>query len=235
MSKHSIFVVCDGPSGSGKDSLIKALIVELERLGLNCSILSEEDLDPNRAEILLARKAGIALGGTGDIQMSKALVEHRALIYSKYLLPMLKNNICVLGNRGLPATLAYQTARNEITMEEVWKLHIEAGIYVPDLVILTKCKPKTAVSREESDNQTQENTDRVKRESGKGLSGKVTNESGVDPFAATKRRELIHNQFKKTVSFLSEKGVALLVLNTDMLSVGTEVKRSLKTILKMCN
>src|SRR3990167_5184115 len=100
MSKHSIFVVCDGPSGSGKDSFIKSLAIELARLGHNCSVLSEEDLDTNRAEILQARKVGIALGGTGDIQMSKALVEHRALIYSRYLLPKLKDNLCVLGNRG---------------------------------------------------------------------------------------------------------------------------------------
>jgi thymidylate kinase len=225
MFGHSIFVVCDGPSGSGKDSLLKALAMELARLDHNCFVLSEEDL--------LAKKAGIASGGTGDILMSTKLVEHRALIYSKHLLPKLNGSVCILANRGLPATLAYQTARNELTMDKVWAMHLNANVIAPDLVILTKCKPETAVSREEKDRQNRDNSSRVQRESGKGLSGKVTNEPGADLATALKRRKLVHEQFEKAANFLVEKGITVLVLDTETLTVAVEVKKCLKAIFKM--
>lgn len=57
-------VVIDGPSGSGKDSLINGLVHAL--LGQNIPIFSfsEEQLDTHRAEILEARNRGRKEGRT---------------------------------------------------------------------------------------------------------------------------------------------------------------------------
>ncbi|KKU12425.1 MAG: hypothetical protein UX19_C0001G0029 [Candidatus Woesebacteria bacterium GW2011_GWA1_45_8] len=54
-----MFIVIDGPSGSGKDSLIQNLALKLQARGLNYYLFSEEEVDTNRGEILEAKTKGM--------------------------------------------------------------------------------------------------------------------------------------------------------------------------------
>lgn len=172
------FVVVDGASGTGKDLLIKALVLSLDRLGLPVKSFSEEDLDNRRDEILQARQKGKKGGGTGDLEMTDALIEHRTRLYDMFVNPALNEGKIVVANRGEPATEAYQTAKGELTLEEVWQKHRQAGIPIPNLVVITTCNPEEAVLRINRDNQ-ESSTGRKEQEQKTGLSGKVTVEQGA--------------------------------------------------------
>lgn len=124
----SPLIILDGPSGSGKDSLLKNLVGKLLNLGVNTYQFSEEELDDRRHEILEARDRGKTGGRSGDAEMAEVLIEHRARIYQQHVEPRLKEGRLVLGNRGEPATLAYQTARGDLTMDAVWQKHRENHI-----------------------------------------------------------------------------------------------------------
>jgi thymidylate kinase len=223
-SKKSSFVVVDGPSGSGKDTLLKLLDIRMHRSGRNSRIISEETLDRERFRILKVKRTG------GDVQMAEVLVSHRAPIYVKFVYPVLKMGTYILANRGEPATLAYQTVRWELTMQDVWDMHRSAGIAVPDLVIITTCRPSTSIYREEEDRKSAGKM-RKKLENGMGLSGKVTEEEGAVAREQFRRRRNIHTQYKKAVKFLRKRGVKVVVINTEKLSISEGVTKALEAIL----
>src|SRR3989344_1830661 len=129
--KGSLIVV-DGPSGTGKDSLIKALTLSLSGLGLPVKTFSEEKSDDRRDEILQARQEGRKKGGTGDLEMTNVLVEHRASLHNIYVNPVLSEGGIVVANRGETATEAYQAVNGELTLGDVWKKHREVGVPVPN-------------------------------------------------------------------------------------------------------
>lgn len=222
------FLVVDGPSGSGKDSLVAALTSKLRSLGVLTFPVSEEELDTKRHEVLEARERGKALGGTGDREMAEVLVMHRAGLYRKFVGPHLRSGHLVLANRGEPATLAYQTARGELTMDEIWDMHRTKGVPIPGMVVLTRCSAQTAIKREEGDRAL--SPTREKREGGRGLSGKVTQEAGADKSEQLRRRRLIHAQFNRAAQFLRSKGVRIRCLNTERLAVSQEVGMVLRAI-----
>jgi thymidylate kinase len=219
-SKRGRLVVIDGPGGSGKDSLIGKLTAEFSSRGEPFFLLSEDDLDKNRNEILAARERGKSLGGSGDKEMAEALVRHRADIYRRFAYPRLDDGCFVIANRGEPATLAYQTARSELTMEDIWEMHRNAGIQIPDLVVLTSCDAETALQREQIDKIT---SVRGEREAGRGLSGKVTQEIGASMEEQLKRRETIHHQYEVVREFLEVQRVPVLLLDTESMTVPEEV------------
>jgi thymidylate kinase len=215
------FVVVDGPSGSGKDSLIRELGHRLQNLGVRLFQLSEEDLDPNRQEILDVRERAKKAGRSGDLEMATVLVRHRADIYNEYAVQRMNEGEMVLANRGEPATLAYQTGRGELTMDDVWRMHRELNIAAPNLVVVTTCKPQTAITREGSDRASSQI--RGERETGRGLSGKVTNETNASTAEKLHRRELIHKQYDMVSRFLEVKGVPVINLNTEEMTISDEV------------
>ena len=144
-------IVIDGPSGSGKDTLISKLKKRINYLGFNAYVLSEEEMDKERSEIIAARNCGIKRGGFGDKEMVDMLVLHKSQIYRSFVEPILWNGGTVLANRGEPATLAYQTARSEVDMDYIWHLHRLYNVRIPDLVVITFCAPETALLREKND------------------------------------------------------------------------------------
>lgn len=227
--QQGMLVVIDGPSGSGKDSLISALVTELSSRGELSFLLSEDVLDENRNEILKARERGKSSGGSGDKEMAMVLVEHRSDIYKRFAEPHLDVGYTVIANRGEPATLAYQTARNELTMEAIWDMHRREGIPIPNLAVLTTCSARTALQREESDKAA--SSVRGEREAGHGLSGKVTQEVGASETEKLRRRESIHVQYEITRRFLEGKRVPVLSLDTEKMTVLEEVDTVLDLIL----
>lgn len=223
-----LLIVIDGPSGSGKDTLIARLAKTLQSKGISPLILEEESLDNKRGEVLLARDQGKESGGTGDKEMAEVLTQHRAELYSQLALPRLEEGGLVIANRGEPATLAYQTARGEITMEEVWGKHRRLNIPIPDLVVITTCSVETSLKREEVDRSV--STLRNEREAAEGLSGKVSNEIGGNEKDKRLRRELIMRQYESAGKFLESQGVRVVFLDTESLTVDEEVSSVLKSV-----
>jgi len=219
-------IVVDGPSGTGKNTLIRRLLPEIHSLGVPVSYVIEEKLDKKRGEILKARKRGKEQGGTGDREMTEVLVEHRAQIYEKFVEPQIEKGRWVVADRGESATLAYQTARGELNMEDVWSMHREREIRTPEAVILTNCPPETAILRELVDKRMSK-VRRVMETKPDGLSGKVTVEKGASEVEQDERRKAIHGQFKTTARFLKSKGVSVLSLDTGRMTVEEEVETAL--------
>lgn len=209
----SSFIVFDGPSGTGKGTLISLVEERLTSLGLDTLVFAEETADENRAEILEARDRGKATGGTGDREMVGVLVRHRQQLYETIVAPAILSGRTVLADRGEPATLAYQTVKKELAMEEVWKMHRQQTIRLPDAVILTLCSPETALLREEQDLAV--NQQRRLMESGKGLSGKVSSDPGADREVKLRSRRAIHFQYAVVTQFLEEKDVSVLTIDTE--------------------
>jgi len=218
-------IVVDGPSGTGKDTLIERFLPEAYCAGVLVSYVIEERLDKNRDKILEARERGRKRGGTGDREMAEILVQHRAEIYIEFVEPAIRKGKLVVANRGESATLAYQTARGELTMDDVWSMHRRKDIRIPDAVILTSCHPETAVLREASDKQV--SATRKNAEAGRGLSGKITVEKGGDETERMRRRGMIHGQYDMTARFLKSKGIPVLSLDTGGMGIEEEVETTI--------
>lgn len=221
----SSFIVFDGPSGTGKGTLIPLVENDLKNRGFNPIIFVEEEADKNRTEILEARNRGKQAGGTGDREMAEILVRHRQELYEKIVAPALLDNQIVLADRGEPATLAYQTVKKELAMEEVWKMHRQRNIRPPEAVVLTLCSPETALLREEQDLAA--NQSRQQMESGKGLSGKVSSDPGADREVKLRSRRAIHFQYAVVTQFLDEKDVPVLTINTEQMTPSEELSQVL--------
>ena len=107
--QKGLFVIVDGPSASGKDSIIKQVLKDLRNLRLK-SVSVEETKEENydRDRILSAKDQG-------DKNLTRTIIEERAKIYQQKVIPQLQNNIIVIANRGEPTTLNYQKLNNEFT------------------------------------------------------------------------------------------------------------------------
>ncbi len=221
MAEKVTLVVFDGPSASGKDALIESLADGLDSNRHHFFRLSEDELDPNRNAIKEARDIGRRHGGTGDREMAFAIISHRAQIYQRQLtyLTQSHSHTTVLANRGLPATLAYQTLRGEITMDEIWDEHQQQGIPNPDVVVITNCRPETAHKREKSRNTV-----------GQGLSGSVTKEVGAAAKDTFRRRQDLHQNFRRVTEFLRSKSLSVIELDTDILTLKEETNIVLRHI-----
>ncbi len=222
-----MFIVVDGPSGSGKGTLIRELSSYLSERGILVHTFSEEEADPRRHEILDARDKGKKRGGTGDKEMTTVLVRHRKEMYGSNVEEAISDGYVVIADRGESATLAYQTVKGELSMEQVWKMHREARIRIPDLVVITSCDAEVSLSREESD-KAQVGSIRLEMESRRGLSGKVSSEPGADYAEKLRKREAIHQQYDTTIGFLGEKGVAVLRIDTESVIPEQEVNQVLR-------
>src|SRR3989344_8843310 len=114
--KKGLFIVVDGPSASGKDSVITQVLKDLENLGLKAvSIEETKEENYDRKRILLAKDQG-------DKEAAETIINERAKIYEEKVTPQLANGTIVIANRGEPSTLSYQTL-NGLTMQNVWEMH----------------------------------------------------------------------------------------------------------------
>lgn len=212
--KKGLFIIVDGPSASGKDSIIKQVLKDLKTLGLkSVSIEETKEKKYDRKRILLAKKRG-------DKEVAKTIINERKKLYLEKVMPQLSKGTIVLANRGEPSTLSYQTLRNEVTMNDVWNIHREENIPLPNLVVITNCSVNEAVRRESLRKISFE-------ENSKGfLSGK---------FTSLEKRKVIHANYKKTRDFLKKNGLPVIYLDTDQMNVPEESKRIVSFIKNKIN
>ena len=224
MKLRGELIIVDGVSGSGKTSLLDKLRSALQERGLTVHQFREEDLDTHRSQILAARDAAKQRGRSGNLEMTQALVDHRAAIYRNHVEPELKLGHVGLGDRGEPATLAYQTKDGDVSMSKVWNLHRRARIRKPNAVLITVCSPETAVARQAGDTSATRNRD----EHGRGLSGKVTFAADASLADKVKKTERLVEQYRKADSFLKRNRVPTLTLNTESMTLMEELDQVLK-------
>lgn len=202
MRKKGLFVVVDGPSGSGKNTIIKHLLKDLNKLKINViSIEETKEANYDRNKILLSKEQG-------DKQVAKTIINERKKLYRKKVMPQLKAGTFVIANRGETTTLAYQTIKNQLTMEEVWNMHRQQNIPLPDLVVITNCSVEEAIRREKLRKQSFEEKDK------NFMSGKFTS-----------ARKQIHTNYEKVKNFLDNKGLSVIYLNTNTMDVSQESKK----------
>ncbi|MDO8583498.1 MAG: hypothetical protein Q7R51_03125 [bacterium] len=200
--EHGILIIIDGPSASGKDSIIEQVLKDLKNLGIK-SISIEETKEENydRKKILEAKQHG-------DKEVAEAIISERKRIYETKIIPQLFTGNVVITNRGEPTTLTYQTIKNELSMEGVWNMHRQNNIPLPDLVVITNCSVKEAIKREQSRNSPEDKDKKF-------MSGKFT----------TDNRQPIHDNYKKVKTFLEQKRINVIYLDTDTMTIPEESQR----------
>lgn len=191
---HGYFIVVDGPSASGKDSIIKQVLKDLKTLGKKASAIEEtKEKNYSRSKILKAK-------GQGNKKVAQAIIEERKKLYQKKVIPQLKPGKILIANRGEPTTLGYQTIGNNVSMEEVWAMHRAKNIPLPDLVVLTNCSVEEAIRRENSRKPSEKINDL--------MSGKFTSD-----------RKLIHQNYENVKNFLEKKGIDVIYINTKTMQI----------------
>lgn len=197
MSK-GLFIVVDGPSASGKNSIIRQLLKDLKKLNIKViSIEETKEKGYDRKKILLTKNSG-------DKKVAQAIIEERKKLYLEKIIPQLKTGTFVIANRGEPTTLAYQTIKNELTMNKIWDMHREQNILIPDLVVITNCRVEEAVRRENLRQSFEEKDKNF-------MSGKFTSD-----------RKIIHQNYERVEDFLNSKGIHVIYLDTEKLSIPEE-------------
>ncbi len=199
MRKKGLFIVVDGPSASGKDSIIGQILKDLDTLNIKAvSIEETKEENYDRKKILLAKKFG-------DKKVAEAIIEERNKLYSIKVIPQLQAGNLVIANRGEPTTLAYQTLKNKLTMEDAWIMHRAKDIPLPNLIVITNCSVEEAIRREKLRKKSIEEKDK------NFMSGKFTS-----------ARKQIHANYKNVKNFLGKKGLSVIYLDTDTMDVPEE-------------
>jgi len=211
--KKGLFIVVDGPSASGKDSIISQVLIDLKNLKLKAiSIEETKEKKYDRKRILLAKKHG-------DKEVAKTIISERKKLYLEKVIPQISKGTIVIANRGEPSTLSYQTL-NELTMEGAWDMHRMEQLPLPDLIVITNCTVLEAIRREGLRKPSFEEKDKSF------LSGK---------FTSLEKRKLVHENYKKTRDFLKKKDLPVIYLDTDKMNVPEESKRIVSFIKNKVN
>ena len=207
--KKGLFIVVDGPSSSGKDSIVKQVKKDLSKLGLKAiSIEETKEANYDRKKILKAKQKG-------NKEAAKTIINERKKLYLEKVVPQLSIGKVVIANRGEPSTLSYQTLNEELAIKDAWNMHRIENIPLPNLVVITNCSVKEAVRREHLRKPSSEEKDE------RFMSGKFTMSSKEENLD---RRTQIHEAYEKVKNFLEDKGLPVIYLNTDNMNVSEESK-----------
>lgn len=205
--KKGLFILVDGPSASGKDSIIKQVKKDLGGLKLDIvSIEETKEKNYDREKILKAKQ-------NGDKETAIAIINERKKLYAELVIPQLSIGKIVIANRGEPTTLVYQTLNKDLTMQDVWNMHRRKDIPLPNLVVITNCSVKEALRRENLRKPSSEEKDK------RFMNGKFTMDSKSMGF---ENRTQIHNAYEKVKNFLKDKDLPVIYLNTDNMNVFQE-------------
>lgn len=212
MSKRGLFIIIDGPSASGKDSIIKQVLKDLNKLSIKTlSIEETKERNYDRKNILEAKKKG-------DQEVAKVIINERKKLYQAIIIPKLRSGALIIVNRGEPATLAYQTIKHELTMEEVWQMHRQQQIPLPDLIVLTNCSVEEAARREKL----------------RKASSEEKNKNWMSDKFTSARKE-IHANYEIVKDFLEKKGIVVIYLKTDAMDIGEESREIVNFIKNNIN
>ncbi len=130
------FIVLDGPDGAGKSTQVRLLGEHLEREGIEVLLLR----DPGGTEIgnkirqILLDKSHEDMSVLCEMLLFMA---SRAQLYYEKIAPALNGCVCVLCDRWISSTIAYQAVAGKVGTEQVLNIAREALERTwPDLTII---------------------------------------------------------------------------------------------------
>lgn len=141
------FITFEGPEGSGKTSVIKAVEAELTRRGVD--VLSTRE--PGGIEIAEQIRDIIL-----DVDNKAMEARTEALLYAasrrqhivERIKPALKRNQVVLCDRFVDSSLAYQGYGRQLGLEEIFNLNLFAiNDCLPDMTIFIDVPPNVGLDR----------------------------------------------------------------------------------------
>ncbi len=141
------FLVIDGPDGAGKSTQLKLLAEYLRGKGLDVLTTRDPGGTPIGEEIrrILLDNSHAEMTVGSEILLYMA---SRTQLMGQVIAPALQTGTCVLCDRWVSATVAYQVAEGKATAEEILSLYDLAlkGIR-PDLTLLLDVPAEMGLSR----------------------------------------------------------------------------------------
>jgi len=141
------FIVLDGPDGCGKTTQAKLLAQWLQEQGVPTELFR----DPGGTAIgekirqILLNPEHIAMSTSTEVMLYMAA---RAQLWAEKIAPALKNNKCVLLDRWLSSTCAYQGYAGGFGMEKIVKIATDCLERPwPDLTIILDVDLETGANR----------------------------------------------------------------------------------------
>jgi len=141
------FIVLDGPDGCGKSTQTKLLAQRLRRQG----IVTETFRDPGDTAIgekireILLNPEHLAMSTTTEVLLYMAA---RVQLWQEKIAPSLEQKKCVILDRWLSSTCAYQGYAGGFGMNQVKKLAADSlGMPWPDLTVIVDVDLETAANR----------------------------------------------------------------------------------------
>ena len=140
------FIVLDGPDGAGKSSQLKLLAEHLQQRGVN--LLATRDPGStaigNKIREILLDRANDEMSVACELMLYMA---SRAQLVAQVIRPALDRGCCVLCDRFVSATIAYQGAGgvDESAIRDVAQVAVE-GLW-PDLTVIVDLPPEIGMTR----------------------------------------------------------------------------------------
>lgn len=146
------FIVIDGPDGAGKTTQTQLLAEFLSQAGLDVCRIRDPggtDIGDEIRTILLDRRhAGMSVQCELMLYMAS-----RAQLAGEVIAPALANGKCVLGDRYVSSTIAYQGAGGADTRAISQAARIAVGDTMPDLTVILDIDPEVGLARATKDGQ----------------------------------------------------------------------------------
>jgi dTMP kinase len=145
------FIVLDGPDGCGKTTQTKLLVQWLKEQGVAVETFREPGGTAigEKVRQILLNPEHIAMGTETEVMLYMAA---RVQLWREKLAPALKQNKCVILDRWLSSTCAYQGFAGGLTMEMVAKMAEDCLERPwPDLTIILDVDLETAAKRLKKD------------------------------------------------------------------------------------
>lgn len=144
------FIVLDGPDGCGKSTQVKLLAEKIESTGINV----ESFRDPGTTNVGESIRRILLDPSSGDIDVRCEMLLYmaaRAQLWAEKISPVLAEGGCVLLDRWLSSTCAYQGYAGGFGIEQVLKIaedSLERAL--PDITIVLDVDSDTAAERAKS-------------------------------------------------------------------------------------
>jgi dTMP kinase len=140
-------ITIEGLDGAGKSTLAAALVAALRTRGVRAE-LSREPGGVQLSERIreLVKDPSLRMGARAEALLFAAA---RAELVHERVIPLLEQGVCVLLDRFVDSSLAYQGAGRELGMEEIHTINLFAtGGLVPDRTLLLRASPRTRRTRQ---------------------------------------------------------------------------------------